>query len=76
MRSTHELARLLLEEPDMPCLTFGSGSDGVEHLMSADFRTTELYIVNGEEIYDKDSYPAHRETAGNCVALQRCIIIE
>lgn len=70
MRTTHELAKLLMDQPDMPCLTWGSGSDGVQVLASADFRTTELCIV-GDEIRDKDNLPK-----GETVELKTCIIIE
>ena len=74
MRTSHELARLLLEQPDMPCLAWARQDSSTDILLSADFRTSELYIVDGEEVYDRDNYPAHREA--RCISLQKCVIIE
>ena len=59
MRTTHELAKLLLAQPDMPCVTWGQGSDGVPFMVSADFKTRDVYIVD-DEIRDTSSQPENQ----------------
>lgn len=74
IRSSHDLARLLLEAPEMPCITENIGMDGSPVLVSTDFRTKDVWVVNGEEIYEYN--PTAVRSATDKIEAVTAIIIE